>query len=160
MKSLLICCIVLFILCTGCDKGLAPIVVSPGFSGTITYKSKFPPPDSLLDLRIIAVPYYPIDSSFQKIYDKVTSLVIAFSPEPLSTVTPTIKYTMFVDPKTYYYVAVVQQYGDYTQWRVVGIYCDSTVSNIPKSVTVSDGKYTEGIDINVDFYNLPPQPFK
>ena len=167
MKALLRCSIIFFILFAGCDKGLAPLsdtVVSPGFGGTITYKSKFPPPDSLVDLRVVAVPYYPIESSFQNILNKVFSGEIAYSPNSLSTVGSgaTIKYAMFVSPKTYYYVAVMQQYGPsvFTQWRVVGIYGYSTASPTPKSVTVPDGKFIEGINMDVDFYNLPPQPFK
>lgn len=165
MKVLLRCSFIIFILFSGCDKGLAPVsatVVSPGFGGTITYKSKIPPPDSLFDLRVVAVPYYPIDSLFQNILLKVFSGEIAYSPNSLSTADSTIKYSMFVFPKTYYYVAVMQQYGPliFTDWRVVGIYGYSPASPTPKSVTVPDGKFIEGINMDVDFYNLPPQPFK
>ncbi|MDP1677166.1 MAG: hypothetical protein Q8L88_09890 [Bacteroidota bacterium] len=159
--------IFIFLVLVGCDKGLTPVsntVISPGFSGTITYKSPFPPTDSLIDLRIVAVPYYPVDTLFQDILLKVFSGEIAYSPNKLSTLDSgaTASYEMLVTPKTYYYIAVVQQYGPstFSQWRVVGVYGYSLASPTPKTVIVTDNKFISGINIDVDFYNLPPQPFK
>ena len=67
-------------------------------------------------------------------------------------------------PAGYYaYVVVAQQYGEVVteDWRAVGQY-DTTgtgTDSIPTAVTVLENNIMENIDIEVDFYNLPPQPF-
>jgi len=50
------------VLVFGCDRGLAPITEDTGFSGTITFKN-WPPPEQVLELRLVAFEQYPADSS-------------------------------------------------------------------------------------------------
>lgn len=151
----------------GCDNtGLNPNEYQePGFSGTITFSGSIPPADSLRDLRLIAVPYYPIDSTFVEIFDKIINQgIIPFSEGLSGKVTPggSFEYTLNVKPQTYFYVALVQNYGInfLTDWRVVSVYGYTSLSPNPVPITVLDGKMLQGINFIVDFYSLPTQPFK
>lgn len=159
------CLFLLIVLLPACDQGLDPDAVSePGFGGTITYAGAFPPADSLRDLRIVAVPYYPIDTLFQPIILKVVNGIIPFSADLRTAAVPgqSIPYSMFLKPKTYYYIAVVQQYGidPFSQWKVVGVHTAAPADTVPKAVSVPDGMFVRNVDITVDFYRLPPQPFR
>lgn len=150
----------------GCDEqGLNPNnVVEPGFGGTISFVSKIPGADSLRDLRIVAVPYYPIDTLFQPLILKVIDGIIPFSEDIRLKADSgkTIQYEIFVKPQTYYYVAIVQQYGIdvFSQWKVVSVFGHTITNPNPAAISISDGKFTGNINFVVDFYNLPPQPFK
>lgn len=166
MRSITLFSLLVFFILTGCDEqGLNPNDVSePGFGGTISFVSKLPPPDSLKDLRIVAVPYFPVDTLFQPLIIKVIEGVIPFSENMISKADSgtTFSYEMFVKPQTYYYLAVVQQYGIdvFSQWKVVGVfgYIPSQINS--KTIVVPDGKFVHGVNFTVDFYQLPPQPFK
>lgn len=155
-----------FFLQNGCDEqGLNPNdVVEPGFGGTISFISKIPPIDSLRDLRIVAVPYYPIDTLFQPLILKVIDGVIPFSEDirVKADSGKTSQFEMYVKPQAYYYVAIVQQYGMdvFSQWKVVSVYGHTSLNPNPVAISISDGKFTKDIHFTVDFYNLPPQPFK
>jgi len=46
----------------GCDRGLGPITEETGFSGVITFKN-WPPPEKVLELRLVAFEEFPADSS-------------------------------------------------------------------------------------------------
>lgn len=160
--------LVLAVCLASCDKGIAPTgtgEVKPGFGGTITYVSSPPPRDSLVQLRVIAVPYYPIDSVVAVLIQKISDGTIPFS-DTLQVANidsgKTQQYSFFLSPAEYKYVAVVQQYGDliFEDWRVVGIYGFTPSSPYPASVTVTAGKFQTGVDFVVDFKHLPPQPFK
>ena len=158
---LAVCVVGLF----GCDKGISPIESPSGFGGTITYVSAPPSPDSLMDLRIVAVPYYPVDTVVETLIQKLFSGAIPYSGTLLPVTIDSGKtqtYQFLLRPGVYKYVAVVQQYGVLIlqDWRVIGIYGYSPSSPFPGSVTVSAGRIQTGIDFIVDFKNLPPQPFK
>ncbi len=148
----------------GCDKGISPNIAPSGFEGTITYVSSPPPSDSLVDLRVVAVPYYPIDTVVETLIQKIFSGAIPYSGTLLlSTIDSgkTQTYQFLLQPGVYKYVAVVQQYGILilNDWKVVSIYGYSQATPSPGVVTVSEGKIQTGINFIVDFKNLPPQPF-
>jgi hypothetical protein len=150
----------------GCsEQGLNPDTFKdPGFSGTISFESAIPPADSLRDLRVVAVPYYPIDTVFQTLILKIIEGTIPFG-ENISTKASsgtTMRYEMQVKPQAYPYVAVVQQFGAdvFSQWKVVAVFGLNKTVTVPASVLVEDGKVTQNINFTVDFYNLPPQPFR
>jgi hypothetical protein len=150
---------------SGCDKGLDPnAVTEPGFGGMITYIGPLPPSDSLKDLRIVAVPYFPVDTLFQPLILKVIDGVIPFSGDIRSGAESgkSVPYEMFLKPQTYYYIAIVQQFGldVFSQWKVVSVYQVSPSDPTPKVLKVEDGKFISNINFTVDFYRLPPQPFR
>ena len=150
----------------GCSEhGLNPDTFKdPGFSGTISFEGAIPPADSLRDLRVVAVPYYPIDTVFQTIILKIIEGTIPFGENiSAKAVSGTsVRYEMQVKPQTYPYVAVVQQFGAdvFSQWKVVSVFGLNKTGTVPGSVLVEDGKVTQNINFTVDFYNLPPQPFR
>jgi hypothetical protein len=155
------------LLYSGCDQsGLNPDEYQePGFSGTITFIGTIPPADSIRDLRIVAVPYYPVDTTFAELFDKIVNKgIIPFSESFSGNVAPstTVAYAMNVKPQAYRYVAVVQMYGInfLNDWKVVSVFGYSPSDPNPKTVTVSDGIQTKGVNFVVDFYSLPTQPFK
>lgn len=156
----------LLLMLAGCDHGgLDPTVTQePGFSGQIQFLGRRPAVDSLKDLRVVAVPYYPIDTTFQLVILKVLDGTIAFGTELTSFAASDlpVRYELRVEPKTYPYVAIVQQYGAdvFSQWRVVGVYGYSSAHPAPSPVMVRDGELTTSIDLTVDFDHLPPQPFR
>jgi hypothetical protein len=160
--------VILFLaLIPGCDQsGLNPDEYQePGFSGTITFTGTIPPSDSLRDLRIVAVPYYPVDTTFAELFDKIVNKGIIPFSESLSgtaAANSTVVYVMNVKPQEYRYVAVVQMYGInfLNDWRVVSVFGYTPSDPNPKTVTVSDGIQTRGVNFVVDFYSLPTQPFK
>ncbi len=163
MKYLFPRIITVFLLLSGCDEqGLNPdTVTDPGFGGTITYVTKVPR-DSLKEVRIVAVPYFPVDTSFGQILAKLGDIIKV--SEGLNTDVDsgsTVEYEMFTSPRTFFYVAVVQRYGEnyFADWRVISVYGYSQANPVPKIVAVTDGKFTYPINFTVDFDNLPPQPF-
>ncbi len=149
----------------GCGEGLNPdTVVDPGFGGTITFVSHPPPQDSIKDIRVVAVPYFPVDTTFSDILFKVTQGIISYSPSQIAIADSgkTMQYQLFVKPQTYFYIAIVQQFGAdiYTQWRVVSIYGYSPHHPSPKSVKIENNTFINDVNFIVDFNHLPPQPFK
>lgn len=162
--TLFLSCFLLFI---GCDEeGLNPNKVQePGFSGSITFTGTIPPADSIDDLRVVAVPYLPVDTTVADLIDKIVNKqVIPFSGSLSEKVTAnaTIQYEIFVRPQTYYYVAVAHLYGTniFQDWRVVSIYGYTPSNPHPAPVVVVDGEMKLNVNFVVDFYNPPPQPFK
>lgn len=152
----------------GCDKGISPSdtpQVKPGFGGTITYVSSPPPRDSLIEVRIVAVPYYPVDTVVGTLILKIAQGIIRTSDTlQLSSIDSgkTQRYEFLLPPGEYKYVAVVQLYGQFyfEDWRVISIYGFSPSTPFPRPITVAVDKFQTGIDFIVDFKNLPPQPFK
>ena len=164
MKLILGISICTLLIGAGCNEGLNPdSAVVEGFGGTITYISKIPPADSLRDLRVVAVPYYPIDTTFSSILLKVTQGIISYSPATIAAGdSGTVNhYQMVVKPGTYNYVAVVQQYGSdvFTQWKVVSVYGATHGTTAHAVVVVNNNTFIDHINFVVDFYHLPPQPF-
>ena len=151
------------LLITGCDNGLTPgKIVSPGFGGFIRCLSDIPSGDSLFDIRVAAIPYDPRDSSVYSIFRDVFSGVISFSPQELTLQSKgVIEYTLFTDPKVFRYVGIVYQFSDSIfAWKVLGFYGFSGPNTTPLELEVPPGKFIHGVNFDVDFNNLPPQPFK
>ncbi len=153
------------LLSVGCDEeGLNPDEFQePGFSGTITFAGTIPPRDSIDDLRVVAVPYFPIDTTVAELITKILNQTIPYSGSLSDQVAANtaIQYEMFVKPDTFKYVAVAQLFNSanpFQDWRVVSIYGNSATN--PSPVVVIDGEMKKNINFSVDFYNLPPQPFK
>ena len=64
--------------------------------------------------------------------------------------------------KNYSYVIIAQQYGPnvLNDWQPAGVYSTTTGSFDPAPVRVLLHRVSPGIDINVDFRNLPPKPWR
>ncbi len=142
------------------DHGLSPVnaVETPGFSGTILIRSTWPPQDSVRDLRVAAFRHYPPTD----ILSEIVNGSAVFSDE-LPYGADTIRYSVrSADLKGIFeYVVVAQNYGPdpFRQWRAVGVYNLAGDFTIPAPIDLGTGRYLREIDLDVDFINLPPQPF-
>ncbi|MAT39847.1 MAG: hypothetical protein CL946_09615 [Ectothiorhodospiraceae bacterium] len=148
----------LFISCD--DHGISPKAGKelPGFGGTLLVTSEWSPADSLFDLRVVAFRNYPPGDLVQELLDgnAVFSDTLQFNVETQSY---TIEDAELAG--TFEYVAVAQQYGSnlFTDWRAVGVFTESGDPAEPSPVSLGSGQYIQGVDITIDFYDLPPQPF-
>ena len=143
-----------------CDEhGLAPVPsTGTGFSGRIVVKSGWPAADSLNRLLVVAFRHYPPSDIFTEFNNNRLLL-----SEPLLLNQEMQSYSVLNDTLTgvFEYVVVAQQYwtNPFTDWRVVGVFAKSGDARRPSTVHIDPGRKIEGIDIEIDFYNRPPQPF-
>jgi hypothetical protein len=158
----------LLLLMSACNEELGPLREASGFSGVIRFKN-WPPADSVHDMRLVAFEGYPRDSAgilasliaghgaaFPAIGTKFPSFIDSL-PYTFTTSDGTnLKVT------NYEYVIVAQQYGPniLTDWQPVGVYPVLPGSFVPAPVRVILHHVIPGIDISVDFHNLPPKPWR
>lgn len=163
MKLLSFICVSLLVL--SCDGGLSlPPDVEPGIAGTMTVSGPWPPEDSVKTLWLFASQIFPIDSSKVVtgildgrivVYPSFTgSLPYNFNSQP---------FQMALPPSRYLYIGVLQRHGDTPfdpgSYRVVGVLWDEGNPTEPRVLSVRDFEVTSGLNLQIDFYNLPPQPF-
>lgn len=157
---------------TACGGGLEPnnthIPENKTYlTGTIRYKGgkeswKFAQ-DSLAFIRVVGFKTFPDSAG---IIRDILAGKVFFTPKSITESLP-----LYVDSCTYsieftdvpvelVYIAVAQQYGAdlAKQQRVIGIYSLTGDNTKPSSIVVEKGKSNRA-DIEVDFQNLPPQPF-
>lgn len=139
-------------LVSSCDQGLAPPKAPPTgrLQGTIAYvESTWPPRVAVRDLRFVALPFVPRDTS--DLFRDLDQLVIS---EPLRY---GVAQDTFVIPNvpagTYVYSGVAQQFSaDVLDWRPVGL-----VEQDGGIVQVRAGMTTT-VRVMVDFTQPPPFP--
>ncbi len=152
----------------GCDSGLGPLNEPSGFSGVIRY-TNWPSADSLRSIRLVAFEAFPSDSAgilTTLLSGKAAVFPNVGQPNLPSYVSET-SYEFTTEGTTlqvteYAYVAVAVQYGPniLTDWWPVGIYTTEPGSFNPSPVRVLLHRIVPGIDINVDFHNRPPKPWR
>lgn len=150
---------VLILICfASCDHGLAPVSVSVPQSGIrgFVYFSHWPPADSVVDLRLAALGNPPSSNLINEVLQGKAKFTISLTPYGADS----IAYTLILSPGKYVYVGVAQQFGPNIEqdWRVVGVYHAVGESVNPDSVTVPADSVVNGINVYVDFNNIPPQP--
>ena len=147
-----------------CDHGLKPTDENQsqksGISGTISYIN-WPPANSLFDLRLVVFEKYPPESILAELNDERAHVHPGFGEEGLPFPVDTTSYVMELDPGYYEYIVVAQQYGPnlFADWLAAGQYDTLFSDELPTPITVISGEILEEINIQVDFDNLPPQPF-
>lgn len=163
MKKVLIS--LLFVLFLSCDGGLTlPSDIKTGFGGVVTFVGKWPPPDSLKDLRIIASPIYPIDTTKTNLIVLVLDGTIQVHP-PLGESSLPLNvsvhnYRFELPAGNYKYVAVFQQYAvSLLAWRPLGVFTGGREGFQPEPIALRESEFLTGIDVTVNFNNLPPLPF-
>ncbi len=165
MKLFLLFLAITPILLSSCDGGLAlPPDVEPGIAGVLTVQGPWPPPDSVKTLWVFASQIFPIDSS--KVATGILTNKILLYPSIAESLPYNITVRPFnfaLPPATYYYIGVLQRFGDNLldpkSYRVVGVFSDTSGVGFPRIVEVRDFEVVTGVNIVIDFYNLPPQPF-
>lgn len=151
---------VLGLLLASCDHGLDPALADsdPGFGGKVRVDGAWPPQDSVRQLRVVAFRNYPPSD----ILAEVLGGTAVFSDE-LPYGEAEISYTQQDETLkgVFRYVVVAQNYGDdlFADWKVVGVYTLSGDDEDPSQIDLGAGRYVGGVDIRVNFHDLPPQPF-
>ncbi|MCX7736396.1 MAG: hypothetical protein N2319_06750 [Candidatus Kapabacteria bacterium] len=165
MKKIILTYILLIFIFSSCDMGLAPKEPTKKsfISGIITYKggtNNWPPPDSVLEIRLVAFKNYPLSDS-SSILRELTEGNAYFTLDTLPRFVEKANYSLEITdpPALLKYIAVAQRYGNLFQWRVIGVYSETGDNTKPSSVMVNPGDSLKNINIEVDFLNLPPQPF-
>lgn len=164
MKSFFVSVVLCSVLLS-CDGGLTlPPDIEPGLSGALTVQGAWPPQDSVKTLWIFASQIFPIDSS--KVASGILTNKILLYPsivESLPYNFSSLSFNFALPPGTYYYIGVLQRFGegllDPKSYRVVGVYSDVGSPGIPRTVAVHEFEVVSGVNVTIDFYNLPPQPF-
>ncbi|OGU57220.1 MAG: hypothetical protein A2X64_10720 [Ignavibacteria bacterium GWF2_33_9] len=148
----------LFAAILGCDKGLEPQPVTTSYvNGMIHYVDNYDnwlAADSIKDLRVVAFKNFPPTS----VFEEVLSGRAYFTNQSLPTFVDSSAFSLEIAdaPATMNYIAVVQQFGGIMDWRVVGLY--SVIKDSAAVLEVRQGKIYN-LRIDVDFKNLPKQPF-
>jgi hypothetical protein len=162
---------------SGCDKGLTPD--PSGFSGVIRFKN-WPPLDSVdvlvQELRLVAFKSPPIDTT-GLLLEFLKGNVVIYPPVGTPAFTKrdstgrlrdsihyTILFSLPVDapPITYSYIAMAWRYGSnpFTDWRPAGLYTQQPNTFVPASITISKHVFIPHVDIECDFRNPPPRPWR
>lgn len=139
-------------LLASCDQGLAPPDEAPAgrLEGTITYvESSWPPRAEVRDLRFVALPFIPQDTS--DLFRDLDQLVIS---DPLRYGVAQDTFVIADVPAgTYVYNGVAQQFSpDVLDWRPVGL-----VDENGGLLQVRTGMTTT-VHVTVDFTQPPPFP--
>ncbi|MBI5474662.1 MAG: hypothetical protein HY961_20175 [Ignavibacteriae bacterium] len=153
---------------SGCDTGLTPLNEPSGFRGVIRFRN-WPPPDSIREIRLVAFETYPTDSAG----------ILPTLLEGRASVFPRLetKLQLFVDTlhyefttesglnlqlRNYDYIILAMQYGPnvLSDWRPAGVYSTAPGTFTPAPLRVLLHRITPDIDIDVDFHNLPPKPWR
>ncbi len=153
--------LLLSLIIVSCDGGLDPTQVhgSTGYiKGTIDYAkgANWSAAGTVKDIRVVAFKSYPPIGILEEVmggnaYYTIESL-------PVNVASSTFSIEIPEPPLTIKYLVVAQQYGGLMDWRAVGVLYSNTPET-PSEFTIDKGE-TKYFDINVDFDNLPPQPFK
>lgn len=143
----------------GCQEGLSPLnqPKTSFISGKIIVISgneSWPSPDSVLEIRVVAFKDFPPKDVLNEIISNN-----AYFTDTLPLFRDTINYTLKIDnpPVRINYLATVLRFGTILDWKVIGFY---TLDNKnPQPIFVKSGDSLTNINIFVDFFNNPPQPF-
>lgn len=154
MKKVVFLIIILIML--SCDGGLEP--ANPTIlKGKILFSDidTWPPSDSLIDLRLVALKNYPPA-------DIVTEITSgnAYFTETLPFFVDSIDFELEIKdaPVELKYIGVAQNFDDILDWRVVGVYSENFDNNhSPLFINRGEELF---INIRVDFNDIPEQPFE
>lgn len=144
--------LLLALVLAACDHGLAPPEAPPvgAIRAVVTYAppGAWPPPDSLVDLRFVAMRFVPKDTS-----DFLQLNRLVFSQTLRHNVARDTVVVTDVAAGAFFYSGVAQRYSqDLFAWRPVGLVeADGGVFH------VRGGETTE-VHVTVDFRNPPPFP--
>ncbi len=145
-----------------CDEGLAPSEKEQKtyLNGIVRYvngKNNWPPTDSCFAVRVVAFKSYPPQNIIKELSEGNAYFTLSSLP-------------LFVDSSDFsleiknapvelkYIVASLQYTNDLTSQKVIGVWSVNDNKFEPSGINIEKGK-SYSIEINVDFNELPPQPF-
>jgi hypothetical protein len=165
LPVVLLTCVLLY---AGCDTGLSPIDEPSGITGVIRF-SNWPPPDSCRQIRLAAFESYPADSSgilLALVSGKAVIFPATLTGSGLDRFVDSLTYEWTtkntnLQVAKYDYFVVAWQYGPniFSDWAPAGVYTVTPNSSAPAPVRVLLHRISR-YDINVDFHNLPPKPWR
>ena len=156
--------IVVFFLFIDCDGGLEPPSdeiksIKSYIRGYVHFEDDgetWPSIDSINDLRVVVFKNYPPGNILVEVSEKN-----AIFSEGLNSFVDSAFFQIEIKepPVEWKYIVVAQQYEtNLMSWRAIGVYNLDGDHEEPAPLFVEqDTSYS--ISINVDFNNLPPQPF-
>ena len=163
MKSLFTLLIIFLLFLVYCDQGLAPSEPEAkitSVSGTVYFKN-WPPPDSIFDLRMLLFLSYPLTDIQSEILSGKAVIYPALTDTTrLPFYVDSLNYRIVLNPGTYKYFTIAQQYGpNYLQdWQVVGTYDTSATDTLPTPVILTEGEQLENINIQANFDSVLFRP--
>ncbi len=155
----------MLILLVSCDEGLNPgtnrnIATRAFLTGNIYFvdgKEGWPPTDSVFAVRVVAFKNYPPTDIINEILSG--NAFFTFNSLPLFVDSAFFSIEIKDTPVELKYIVVAQQYSDtITAQRAIGVYTETGDKTRPSSIKLFPGD-SIFIKIEVDFSNLPPQPF-
>jgi hypothetical protein len=146
-----------------CNEGLSPPKVDEAtvIKGKINFTSglsSWPSLDSLKDLRIAFFQNYPDSANI--LNDFVTGN-LTFTEDSIPYFVESYEFIQIVKkvPVEFNYICVAQNYAGLLEWKVIGLYSINDDNITPKKLIIDKEGIYNNININVNFNNLPPQPF-
>jgi len=164
MRHFLLWMMVLFL---SCDGGLTvPADIEPGIGGTVFFaQGTWPPADSLQGLWLFASIEYPLDSSriiAGVLVEPRTIFLFPSLQESLPFFIDSVRFDFHLQPGTYKYIGVIQQLRpelEVRNFRIVGVLPSPADSSLPRLVTIRYDEFVNGLRLDVNFAQPPPQPF-
>lgn len=152
------------ILFSACNEGLSPQEAESktAITGTIVYKNgktNWPPSDSAKEVRVVCFKKYPPEDVIQTILNGEAFFTADALPVMVDSSSYSIEFT--VTPLTLPYIVAALRTGNnfMADWKVIGVYNTSGDQTKPDTIQVLKGKTYKAVNIEVDFNELPPQPF-
>lgn len=150
----------LLIILISCQEGLEPKLIPSSFiGGVITFKGGISSwPDSVTALRVVAFKNDNPEVFFEEIAQG--NAYVDFTSLPIRV--ESIEWFLNIPdpPVEIKYIAVaLQPTSDILNQIVVGVYTISGDKTQPSWVKVDNGDTFNNLNIEVDFDDLPPQPF-
>ena len=165
MRAYQIFIIFLLAVFVSCDKGLSPDLAEEkaGFGGTVNFSGEWNPDIIQTHVVVFREPLLTIDD--------FNVFNLSFVSGTITNGTVNYNYSTndedalisTIEPGTISYIAVAQSLRDTItlnreDWIVVGLYYSDNDSSVPGTLTLKEGVFINGVNINCDFSNLPPQP--
>lgn len=158
MKNLIL--LLFFFLLNSCSEGLQVDIVEDSYlRGTIYYKGGANSwPDSVVAIRVGAFKTDDPSNFLNEVL--LGNVYVDFNSLPLRVDSTNFELLIKDPPVELKYIAVALQKNlNIYEQTIVGLYSDSSDNTKPKTIRIEKGKSVNNIKIEVDFDNLPPQPF-
>jgi hypothetical protein len=148
-----------------CDKGLSPDLgeEKAGFGGSITFSGDWNPDILQTHVVVFKNPLLTVDD--------FNVFNLSFVSESIPNGSVSYNYSTndenalisTIEPGNISYIAVAQSLRDTItlnreDWIVVGLYYSDDDKTMPGILTLNEGIFIDGVNINCDFNNPPPQP--
>ncbi len=161
MKFTLIFLFASLLFLNSCDKGIEPLPVGIGFSGTINFIGKWP--------EGVTRTYLVVFKNELKSASDFSPLNIKFISNEIPYGTSKLNYSSAdsafgsISPGKYEYVVVAQSKTptlslNRSDWFVAGVYYNNSDTTKPGVLVVPENGEAKNINITCDFNNPPVQP--